>query len=152
MKVKHARREATQLKRQLKTTESFPEGELSVENLNPRGGIVKPLEMTVRRSRQLAALCRQHLDLCEGDPDRARHESPAGWGSLEIRKMKKVDGKIAPINPRKYLREIWGDQWYVQPEYLAWSDTFDRWWSGSLEKCEQALLTNLPLAVRKKYE
>lgn len=146
MKLASAKSEATAKRRKAKDAPT------SVEDLNPRGQIVKSAEMTVRRAQMLSALCRQHLDLCEGDIHRAKRETPAVWGSLDVRKMKKQSDGAAPVNPRKLLHDIWGDTWYVHPEYLAWSDLFEQWWDGGLEDQIDGLLFVLPEAVRSKYQ
>lgn len=109
----------------------------TVEDVNPNGQAVKSLEMSIKRGRMLAKLCRWALEAAEGDPRYARKLVPwvSGYGAKPS-VVNFVFGEPGYAAERRY-REWW-----------PW--LFDQWYNGGLERSEQDALANLPAKVRAK--
>ena len=108
---------------------------LTIEDLNPRSQGVKMMEMAVRCSKSLASLCRHALEATSNDPLRARSLPP-----------------FAEDYPAKGVGFVFGEPLHaVRRLYTEWWPWFfDQWYSGALDRGEEAAMANMPQSVRVK--
>lgn len=109
--------------------------EYTVEDLNPKGQTVKGIEMAIRRSQMLGAMCVAVLDQTGTMPE-AYMTLPWMTGTIASSKIKFVFG-----DGWYRRRHIW-DEW--------WPWFMDYWYSGGMERGERIAAENLPLEIRKR--
>ena len=110
--------------------------EHTVNDLNPKGQVVKGMEMSVRRSRRLGKLIRLIHDQTS-DLATTRRTTPLAAG----------------VGSRTEIRQVFGDSPWAHPLIRfpdMWAWTVDHWYSGAMERSEKAMLANLPDSIREK--
>jgi hypothetical protein len=110
----------------------------TVDDLNPRGQVVKTMEMAVRRGRALRVLCMKMLDHYEGNHEWARNTSPWDESIMDKGELLLVFGEPIYEGKRRYAH-LW--PWF-----------YDQWSSGAMERQELVALSLLPSSVRSKLD
>jgi len=113
--------------------------------LNPRGNLAKELETTARKASWLSLVCSYWLAYHQDDYDAARHDEPTynlPPGMDEggrFRKARKECGGWERMAPTKAegARPAWSSRW-------CWSEVFDYWYSGGLDRGVEYLKSALP--------
>lgn len=110
----------------------------SVEDLNPRGRLVKDVEMSIRSAQAMVDLVNMMQKVHHGDADENRNSDPRFWvGSIR----KETTGMS------KLMTEAEAGNWRCLP----WSAWVDLALSGRLARQIEDLAGSLPQSVRKKY-
>lgn len=114
--------------------------EVTVENLNPRSRAVSDLRMSCMRAIEVMRLCEWHLKAMGDDPAEAQLAPPHTFEPGEKRMMS------------TQLKKLWGEHYWLHPEYRQWPKVFSMWSRGVLEGMVLDMLENLPAAAREKVE
>lgn len=113
----------------------FPDDEdYTVEDLNPRGSMLKSLEMAVRRGIALERVCRWHHAKLDRVAVLSRGINPVTWGSMNKRRH--------GYNPHTDLD-------FIGMKPGTWEQHFDAWYSGSLIRQIRQMAELLPDESRK---
>ena len=115
-----------------------------VEDLNPRSHAVRDLRMAVKRAMILTDLMHECYVRSGSRINVLKQNPPPTFGSTSFEHVDRK-GQIHTA-----MREVWGDQYWSNPEYRSWPDLVEMWRTGSLDRQINDMAANLPTSVRKK--
>lgn len=118
--------------------EDSPNGEHSVEDLNPRGRLVKDIEMSIRSAQAVEKMVEAILAIHRGDKYETRNSHPEFYVVSNDKRTKGWTGLLEHARAGFYHRVPWG----------TWVDLA---LSGDLRRQIEDLAGSLPKAVRSKY-